>query len=565
MNQIINKLSPDNIIRCIDCNLISSLELNYNEGIASITFECENNHKGNILLKDYMTKYNKYALSKEKCGICDKNQKEFKEDFYYCNKCKIFLCGLCKHNHNEDKNDIIPYKKYDFICKIHSSLYSFYCINCKKNLCINCQVEHKNHDMIDLSKFNYNQESIRELEEKINIFENKINNLNDFIQNFINEINKIKESSELEMEFLKLLLYSYQYEENQNSLNYNIIQNLKNYEKNFISQQINLLSRLNEKGTKFIFLLQYFEKNKKVNPFKFNFQIFNDASGPINQVDILKDGRLISCSNSLKIFNKYTYENQLSICKSKNINSFTELKDGRIIICYEKIMEIIKLIEDNKYQITEIINGHSELVYKVIEIKENELISISYDKIMKIWKLNNDNKFENITNIYFQNSKSQCDIFKLNKNEFVTLSIKDKNIKFWNSNNYSYITTINNIQSNFGLKLMCLLDNDTLCVGGDNYKGFYLIKISTYQLINNIIGPKRICCINKCFDNLILCSIINQEGNYCLTIYKYGEYNLIKIYEKVNAHEQYIYSCIELNDGIIVSGGYDHLIKFWSN
>ncbi len=44
---VINKLTPDNITRCIDCNLICSLQLNYKEGIPIINFECENQHKGN--------------------------------------------------------------------------------------------------------------------------------------------------------------------------------------------------------------------------------------------------------------------------------------------------------------------------------------------------------------------------------------------------------------------------------------------------------------------------------------------------------------------------------------
>ena len=39
---------------------------------------------------------------------------------------------------------------------------------------------------------------------------------------------------------------------------------------------------------------------------------------------------------------------------------------------------------------------------------------------------------------------------------------------------------------------MCLLEDDILCIGGNNSKGFYLIKISTHQLIKNILGPKRL-------------------------------------------------------------------------
>jgi len=65
---------------------------------------------------------------------------------------------------------------------------------------------------------------------------------------------------------------------------------------------------------------------------------------------------------------------------------------------------------------------------------------------MKIWKLNNENKYECSQTITFQNSKSNCNILKLNNNEFVILSFEDKCLKFWNLNDYSNIATINNIQ-----------------------------------------------------------------------------------------------------------------------
>ena len=49
------KLLQDDITRCVECNLICLLKLNYKEGKPLINYECENGHKGNILLKDYNT------------------------------------------------------------------------------------------------------------------------------------------------------------------------------------------------------------------------------------------------------------------------------------------------------------------------------------------------------------------------------------------------------------------------------------------------------------------------------------------------------------------------------
>ncbi len=103
-------------------------------------------------------------------------------------------------------------------------------------------------------------------------------------------------------------------------------------------------------------------------------------------------------------------------------------------------MNIIKLIDENKYNLEQKLNGHTSTVCNVVEIKENELISVSWDKTMKKWELKN-NKFECTKTITFQNSNSYCNIFHINENEFVTFSSSDKCLKFWNSNDYSNIAT----------------------------------------------------------------------------------------------------------------------------
>ena len=107
---------------------------------------------------------------------------------------------------------------------------------------------------------NYSEESKNKLEEEIKNIEIKIKNLDIIKENIINEINKLKESSELEMKFIKILLYTYQYEEKQNNLNYNVIQNLKNFEKIFKSNKIELYERVYKEGNKYIYLLQNLQK-----------------------------------------------------------------------------------------------------------------------------------------------------------------------------------------------------------------------------------------------------------------------------------------------------------------
>ena len=564
-------INLDNIPRCPNCNLISSLKLNYKEGKPIINFCCENNHKGEISLEEYLQKYNAYSITKQDCAECKKKQNEVKGDFSYCSQCNKFLCHSCILNHpNGDKHRTIYFTRYDSLCKEHSNSYSFYCNKCKKNLCIYCNIEHESHDVINLSKYNYSEESKNKLEELIKNIENKIKDLDAIKKDIILKIDQLKKSCEYEMKLFKILINAYKYEEEQKNLNYNIIQNLKNFEDTFGNNKAQIYDKIYKEGIKFINFLKDINDNiGQTNHFKNNIKTINNHSSSVYHLLILKDGRLASSSSdyTINIYKKNTFELQLSIKEHSNaVLFFTQLKDDRIVSCScDNTMNIIKLINDDKYNIDQKIQGHSNYVYNVIEIRENELISVSYDKTMKKWELKN-NKFECTKTINFQNSNSYCNILKLNENEFVTSSYSDKCIKFWNSNDYSNIASINDIESDWTSRNMCKLDDDILCIGGNNSKGFYLIKISTHQLIKNILGPKRIYSIYECYDGLFLCSIINENGNYAIVKYRYDNENMVKIIEKEKIHENNIYTCIEFDRGkIVATGSADNLIKLWSD
>ena len=560
---VINIFGQDDIPRCLECNLICLLKLNYRKRVPTIYYECENGHNGFITLKDYLNKYNKFSLTNEKCKECGKNQKQVKIDFLYCLTCSKFLCNSCQINKhpNGEKHSIIDFKRYDTLCKIHSNTYVWYCYDCKKNICAYCKSEHDFHNLIELPKLNFKERDKKKLEKDINDLENQIKDIDNIKRNLMEIIDNLKEISTLEVSFIKILLNTYKYEERLKNLNYYVIENLKKISSN----SIQYYDKIFKEGKKCISLLQNIHSNSLSNNFKtlkYHFDI-------INYLDKLNNGKLVSCSDdkSLKIYKENTFEVQLSIEEhSKRINSFTQLRDGRIITCSaDHTMKLIKLIGDNCYQIDQTLTGHYGDVYKIIEIKENELISISKDKTMKIWILNKNNKFEYITTIIFQNKNSNCNILKLNEKEFVTSSCQDECLKFWNLNNYSFITSIDNIKTPWPLKTLTLLENDILCVGGGQSKGFYFIKISTHQIIKNIFLPKVIWSINKGLDDLLLCSIEDKSGNNCLVKYRYESGNLIKAVEKEKAHENSIYSFVELKDGIIASGGKDYLIKLWSD
>ena len=321
-------------------------------------------------------------------------------------------------------------------------------------------------------------------------------------------------------------------------------------------------------------LTEYIDDNNSNNQIKTHFlnniTTLSYHSKSIGYLDKLKDGRLVSCSNDSKInvYKKYSFELELSIIEhSSPVGYFTQLNDNRIISCsYDRTMRVIKLIENNKYKIEQIIYGHNDNVCKVIEIRINELISVSNDKSMKVWVLNKENKFEIFKNIIFCYYYSYCDIFKLNEKEFVTSSFNDKCLKFWNTFDYSNIFTMDNILTICSNKTMCIFNEDILCVSllYYNISGFYIIKISSHELIKTIFLTKSIFCINKCIDGLLLCSIIDDNKNNYLVKYEFNDLYFIEITKKKRPHNNFsIYSFVELDNGIIASGGEDHLIKLW--
>ena len=231
------------------------------------------------------------------------------------NVINFYAICLIKHPNN-GKHSTINYNRYDSYCKAHSNSFYSYCIKCKKNICAYCDLEHESHEKINLSKFNYKEQSKEKLEENIKKIEKKITDLDIIKEEIILEIDKLKKSNESEMKFFKLLISTYKFEESQNNLNYNIIQNLKYFEGIFGLNKIQFYEKLFSEGKKYVQFLQNIRKNiSQTNLLKTNYKTLNNHTGMIDHLTKLKDGRLISSSNdyTVNIYKKDTYELQLSI------------------------------------------------------------------------------------------------------------------------------------------------------------------------------------------------------------------------------------------------------------
>ncbi len=299
------------------------------------------------------------------------------------------------------------------------------------------------------------------------------------------------------------------------------------------------------------------------------FKIISPNKGGINYLYILKDERLVVCFESgfLNIYNpKNNYS--LEICTQihrKEISNIIELSNLNLVTCsWDSTLKIIEINEE-KYRILQTLEGHENYIDKVINPIENLLISISEDQFFKTWEKDlNTNKYICTNTIHFQEKYSYCNILKIKNNEFITSSVIERKIKFWNLENLKEIKTIENISTNWSSQNMILINENLLMIGGSDFEGFYIINIITRQLMLIIKGPSRIYSIIKSIDDNFICGLNNKNGNPSIQIFNYYSDNIDIIYEEKKAHNDKIFSVIQFDNGIIASGSEDTVIKLWS-
>ena len=86
----------------------------------------------------------------------------------------------------------------------------------------------------------------------------------------------------------------------------------------------------------------------------------------------MNEGRLVSDSNneSIIIYNKGTYKPDI-IIKERNdtVQYITTLSSGILVSCsWDNSIKLFN-IKDNQYEILQTLNYHTDMVYKIIQLK----------------------------------------------------------------------------------------------------------------------------------------------------------------------------------------------------
>ena len=284
---------------------------------------------------------------------------------------------------------------------------------------------------------------------------------------------------------------------------------------------------------------------------------------------ILNDGRICSASNDSKIniLNKFTYETEITIDIFQNgIYYISQLKNLNLICCSEKIIKIIKILEKNKnsnklFEVVQTLQKHSNIIWKVIELSDNNLISCSSDKTIIIWEnKNNFYKFKYFIPIFADSVRS---ILETKINEIVYTSFYEQKLFFYNLKTRNQIKILSKIFCSGWNNDIFYYNENYIFIGGN--LNIYLINIKKYIIINSFETENFILSFLLIGNNYLLTG--DNKGNIYQWLFNEKEENLSLVSEKKenssNNLEKCIYNIKLIDNKRLITATEDSIIKIW--
>ena len=272
-------------------------------------------------------------------------------------------------------------------------------------------------------------------------------------------------------------------------------------------------------------------------------------------------GNIISCGNGKKII---IYDINFNIIQtienahSDDIVDINILDENNFISCsLDKSIKIwIKKKQDQTFNFNlyySIKDAHQAQINKIIYYSYGKIISCSIDYTIKIWEEYNNNYQLIIT---LNHSNVVYSILLL-KDENILISSGVGETKIWNFNNFELIFCLNNTWC--ARNALKRIDDDHIIIGGDEDGIMKIISLSEKKIIKHIKYDGLcwgICLIHD--KNLLIAA--GKSNN--IKIYNIDDFECI---QNINsAHNDNITGIIELKNGEIASFGKDNSIKIWN-
>ena len=500
---------------CPKCNVnIPSLPFFINpieSGSIEILINCRCGNKDRMPLEDYFN----FKIPVANINICEEcNSNRPNLNCLYCIDCSKWICEDCRKYFKETEKDH-NYSEYPVIfsqlCNAHINHENlFFCATCNKELCIKCTKNHQTkHKIINLIDY-YNKvkelHSIKNIENRINSFNNKNEELKKKCLDNFERIEMEYENSYIEL--------------NDDSKDINIEREafLEIYNKNII---------LNKQLNKFIHALYNIFILAQEHP---NYNIIHnlEISSFIN--DNFPDIEFENKNNSnnyyvtmYKKIYKYFRENYLLSIKSLilmkeekvyldkyNIKHLFKINEESIILTTDSCFQIFSI---KTKEFSPIINEHNKEITKIIKLKNGNIVTASKDGHIKIWSLENSISFKNSLTCH---DEEIIELLELSDGNLLSVDKIGKLI-IWDINKYKQIQ-------------MILLNLNVLSINEISLNEFFVITDSNLVILQN---NKKI--IRKNFNKIKVISalFVNSQLICCtdndkINIYEINPFKEIK-------------------------------------
>ena len=208
-------------------------------------------------------------------------------------------------------------------------------------------------------------------------------------------------------------------------------------------------------------------------------------------------------------------------------------------------------IKENKYEVLQTLNDHTDLVNKIIELKNKALVSCSWDSSI-IFYVEDNTKYKKD---YQMSTNGSCNcIIQTKDNEICFYEDNNSTICFYDLLERKVKSSISNI-SNCN---MIMMTKDLLLITGENK--ISIINVNNYKLrIINVLEADGICGICILNQNMLL----TGDQSKIIRQWRIEGDNLILVSKKEKAHDNWINVLLNLGNGHIASGSWDETIKIW--
>ena len=246
-------LKSDYIV-CPECK--KNCLININNYKVSLS-NCPYGHNTNNLSINEFTNSQYIDESLILCDECKNNKAMvFKNEFFFCS-CVFALCPSCQINHRKKRHIVYNYEKKNYWCVEHNENFTSYCLDCKYNLCLKCELKHnENHKIIEFKDILPNKNFLNKVKSMQSTFREYIDRLQEEINKIVKTLHSFLDSLNTFYQINEEIVKNYDLRHR----NYFSIKNISNYniqkllydmncalEESILEKKINLILDINIK------------------------------------------------------------------------------------------------------------------------------------------------------------------------------------------------------------------------------------------------------------------------------------------------------------------------------